>query len=125
MMRNHCLAKSIADVSLSELVRQIEYKANWYGRTVIKVDRWFPSSKTCNCCGHVVEQLDLAVRRWVCPRCAAFNDRDVNAAKNIRDEALRIIMAGRTPATATGGDVSRDGESNLAICADACEGRSP
>jgi len=91
MMRNHCLAKSIADVSLSELVRQITYKAEWYGRTVIKVDRWFPSSKTCNGCGFVVESLPLNIREWTCPSCDVKHQRDKNAAINILAEGKRTV----------------------------------
>lgn len=91
MMRNRCLAKSIADVSLSELVRQIEYKANWYGRTAIKVDRWFPSSKTCSECGFVVEKLPLDIREWACPRCGVKHHRDKNAAINIYREGKRTV----------------------------------
>lgn len=91
MMRNHCLAKSIADVSLAELVRQIEYKAQWYGRTVIKVDRWFPSSKTCSECGFVMNKLPLDVREWTCPKCRAKHHRDKNAAINILNEGKRTV----------------------------------
>lgn len=91
MMRNHCLAKSIADVSLSELVRQIEYKAQWYGRTVIKVDRWFPSSKTCSKCGFIMDKLPLDVREWVCPKCDCKHNRDKNAAMNILSEGKRTV----------------------------------
>lgn len=91
MMRNHCLAKSIADVSLSELVRQIEYKAQWYGRAVIKVDRWFPSSKTCSAYGFVMDKLPLDVREWTCPRCYARHHRDKNASINIYREGKRTV----------------------------------
>lgn len=91
MMKNRCLAKSIADVSLSELVRQIEYKAVWYGRTVIKVDRWFPSSKMCSHCNYVMESLPLNIRSWVCPKCNAKHNRDKNAAKNIYNEGKRTV----------------------------------
>lgn len=91
MIRNHCLAKSIADVSLAELVRQIEYKAGWYGRTVIKVDRWFPSSKTCSECGFVMDKLPLDVREWECPRCHTHHHRDKNASINIYREGKRTV----------------------------------
>ena len=91
MMRNHCLAKSIADVSLAELVRQIEYKAEWYGRTVIKVDRWFPSSKTCSECGFVMDKLPLDIREWSCPQCGVKHHRDKNAAVNIYREGKRTV----------------------------------
>lgn len=91
MLRNHKLAKSIADVSLSELIRQITYKAKWYGRTVIKVDRWFPSSKTCSNCGFVMDSLPLDVREWVCPKCKTKHNRDKNAAINILNEGKRTV----------------------------------
>lgn len=91
MLKNRCLAKSIADVSLSELVRQIEYKAGWYGRQVIKIDRWFPSSKMCSSCGYVMETLPLDVRSWSCPRCESKHNRDRNAAKNILVEGKRTV----------------------------------
>ena len=76
---------------MSEFVRQIEYKANWYGRAVIKVGRWFPSSKTCSKCNFVVESLPLSVRSWECPKCKMKHDRDTNAAINILNEAKRTV----------------------------------
>ncbi len=82
MVKNHCLAKSIHDVGWGELVRQLEYKSEWYGRTLVKIDRWYPSSKTCYACRHVVEDLLLDVREWGCPKCGISHDRDINAAKN-------------------------------------------
>jgi putative transposase len=91
MLRNRCLAKPISDVSLSELVRQIEYKGNWYGRTVIKIDRWFPSSKMCSSCNYVMETLPLDVREWTCPHCECKHNRDRNAAKNILNEGKRTV----------------------------------
>ncbi len=83
LVRNHTLAKAISDVGWGELVRQLEYKANWYGRTLAKIDRWYPSSKRCHDCGHVLDSLPLDVRQWTCPECGVRHDRDVNAAKNI------------------------------------------
>lgn len=91
MIRNHCLAKSIADVSLAELVKQIEYKAGWYGRTVVKVDRWFPSSKTCSGCGFVMDKLPLDIREWTCPKCKIKHNRDKNAAINILNEGKKTV----------------------------------
>jgi putative transposase len=93
MLRNHSLARAISDASWSELRKQIEYKAEWYGRTVVAIDRWYPSSKTCSACGAVIERLPLSVREWTC-RCGATHDRDVNAAKNIRAAGLAVSACG-------------------------------
>lgn len=84
MVRCHNLAGSISDASWSMLRSMLEYKCNWYGRELKVIDRWFPSSKTCHGCGHVVEKLPLNVRSWTCPQCGAAHDRDVNAAINIK-----------------------------------------
>ena len=89
MMRNHHLAKAIVNVSFSRIKRQLEYKCQWYGKKLIKIDRYFPSSKTCNYCGYINNHLTLNDRVWECPQCASKIDRDINAAKNIRDEGLR------------------------------------
>ena len=94
MMQNHSLAKAIADVGWDEFVRQLEYKAQWYGRNLIKIDRWFPSSKICSCCSYVLESLDLEVREWICPNCGTHHDRDVNAANSALTEGLRLSAAG-------------------------------
>lgn len=93
MVRNHSLARSISDASWSELRRQLEYKADWYGRTVIAIDRFYPSSKTCSTCGAIVEKLPLNIREWTC-RCGATHDRDVNAAINIRAAGLAVLACG-------------------------------
>jgi putative transposase len=83
MVRNKKLAKAISYASWGELVRMIEYKLDWYGGTIVKIDRWYPSSKTCSSCGYEAEQLPLSIRTWDCPECHATLDRDVNAAINI------------------------------------------
>ena len=83
MVKNHSLARSLHDASIGMAIRMIEEKAERYGKTVVKIDRWFPSSKTCSDCGHIVEKLPLSVREWACPECGTIHDRDANAAANI------------------------------------------
>lgn len=94
MVRNHHLAKSVSDASWGTFVTMLEYKAKWYGKTLVKIGRFYPSSKTCHHCGHVKEELSLADRYYTCPNCGELIDRDLNAAKNILDEGLRNISAG-------------------------------
>jgi putative transposase len=96
MVKNPTLAKSINDANWGELVRQLEYKAGWYGRTVVAIDRWFPSSKRCSCCGYTIDKLDLATRQWACPECNTLHDRDVNAARNIKAAGLAVLACGET-----------------------------
>ena len=94
MKKNRKLAKSIGDAGWAEFVRQLEYKAKWYGREVVKIGRWYPSSKRCSDCGYTVEKMPLNVRQWTCPECGANHDRDVNAARNILAAGLAVSARG-------------------------------
>ena len=97
MVKNHKLARSISDASWGEFFRQLEYKCDWYGRQLVKIDRFFPSSKRCNHCGFVMDKLPLNVRKWDCPGCGTKGiDRDVNAGKNILAAGLAVIVCGAT-----------------------------
>ena len=91
MVRNHKLADSIQEMNFGEFRRMLEYKAQWYGRKIVFVDRFYPSSKTCNECGYVNKTLKLSDRVWICPDCGKIIERDYNAALNIRDEGIRMI----------------------------------
>ena len=94
MVKNHCLAKAISDVGWGEFVRQLEYKAEWYGRTLVRIDKWYPSSKRCFDCGHILDSLTLDVREWTCPECGVVHDRDINAAKNVLAAGLAVAACG-------------------------------
>ncbi|EQB03603.1 transposase IS605, partial [Sphingobium quisquiliarum P25] len=93
MLRNRKLAKSISDVSWSAFVTKLEYKAKWYGKTIVKISRWFPSSQICSNCGHQDGKKSLEIRDWTCPVCQEYHDRDINASKNILTEGLKILAS--------------------------------
>ena len=96
MVQNHRLAKAIGDVGWGEFVRQLDYKAQWYGRTLVKIDKFYPSSKRCHHCGHVLDSLSLDIRHWVCPECQMEHERDINAAQNVLAAGLAVSACGET-----------------------------
>lgn len=91
MLLNHCLAESIQEMNFGEFRKMLEYKAKWYDRKIAFVDRFYPSSKTCNHCGYINKKLKLSDRQWICPDCGKIIERDYNAALNIKDEGIRLI----------------------------------
>jgi putative transposase len=111
MVRNHSLAKAISDCGWATFRSMAEYRAERYGRHVITADRWFPSSKTCSACGHLLADLSLSTRHWTCPSCGTRHDRDINAAKNIL--AAGLAVARSSPCDACGADVSHSGSSRV------------
>jgi putative transposase len=94
MLRNRSLAKSISDAGWGEFVRQLAYKADWAGRQLVAINQWYPSSKRCSDCGHVMGTMPLHIRSWTCPVCKAEHDRDVNAAINIKAAGLAVLALG-------------------------------
>lgn len=114
MLKNHCLAKSIADASWSELFKQLEYKTKWYGKELRKVNRFEPTSKKCSVCGYYYKDLTLDIRVWTCPRCGTVHDRDVNAATNTLNESVGVDAELQT---------WRERKTSTALCVDAvpCE----
>ncbi len=105
MVRNRHLARAISDCGWGEFRRQLEYKCQRYGRDLVVIDRWYPSSKTCSACGHLLAELSLSIRHWRCPSCGTRHDRDTNAAKNILAAGLAV--------SACGGDVRHSGSSRM------------
>lgn len=94
MVKNHNLAQSITDVSWGMFTRILEYKAEWYGTNIIRIGTFEPSSKTCSCCGYINKELKLSDREWKCNGCGTIHDRDINAALNIKNFALRNYVSG-------------------------------
>lgn len=86
MLKNHRMARAIQEAAWSTLVDMIKYKCNFYGKTVHQINRFFPSSKTCSCCGHKADKMPLDIREWTCPSCGSEHDRDINAAMNIKNQ---------------------------------------
>jgi putative transposase len=107
MVRNRHLARVISDCGWREFRRQLAYKCQRYGRDLVMVDRWYPSSKTCSACGHRLVTLSLGTHQWVCPSCRARHDRDINAAKNIL--AAGLAVARGNPGDACGAGIRQTG----------------
>ena len=95
MIKNHKLSKAISDVSWSSFITMLTYKSEWKGKNLIKIGRFDPSSKTCNSCGYIKHDLQLSDREWICPDCGSIHDRDINAAMNIKDFALKNLLVER------------------------------
>ena len=94
MFQTKKLAKVLGDISISKFINMLEYKARWYGRTLIKVNRYYPSSQLCNKCGYQNKELkDYSIRNWTCPKCNCNHERDYNAANNILDKGLEMLFA--------------------------------
>lgn len=96
MIKNHKLARSIADVAWGQFLTLLAYKAKWYGKNILEIGRFVPSSKTCSCCGYTAEKMPLHIRLWTCRDCDTVHDRDVNAAVNIRNFALADVLGRST-----------------------------
>ena len=93
MTKNHKLAKAMQNASFGTLVSMLKYKAAWHNRQILEVGRYYPSSKLCSCCGHRMKYMGLEIREWICPVCNEHHYRDINAAKNILNEGLRILYS--------------------------------
>jgi putative transposase len=111
MIRNRHLARAISGCGWGEFRRQLEYKCERYGRHLVVIDRWYPSSKTCSACGHRLADLSLSTRHWRCPSCGTRHDRDINAAKNIL--AAGLAVARGSPGDACGAEVRHSGSSRM------------
>jgi putative transposase len=111
MVRNRSLARAISDCGWGTFRQMVEYKAARYGRHVVVIGRWYPSSKTCSSCGHLLAELSLKTRHWTCPSCGTRHDRDINAAKNILAAGLAVTRG--SPGDACGADVSHSGTSRV------------
>ena len=111
MVRNRSLAKAISDCGWGTFRRMLAYKTARAGRRLIVISRWYPSSKTCSVCGHLLVELSLNTRHWTCPSCRTRHDRDINAAKNIL--AAGLAVAGGNPGDACGADVRHPGSSRM------------
>ena len=111
MVLDRHLARAISDCGWGEFRRQLAYKCQRYGRDLVVINRWYPSSKTCSACGHLLADLSLSARHWRCPSCGTRHDRDINAAKNIL--AAGLAAARGSPGDACGADVRHSGSSRV------------
>ena len=111
MVRNRHLARAISDCGWGEFRRQLAYKCDRYGRRLVVIDRWYPSSKACSACGHLLADLSLSTRHWQCPSCGTRHDRDINAAQNIL--AAGLAVARGSPGDACGAEVRHSGSSRM------------
>ena len=93
MFRNKHLSYALSDAAMGNILSDLKYKADWYGRQIVPIDQWTPSSKRCSDCGYINKTMTLSIREWVCPNCGTYHDRDVNAAKNICKEAKMICQS--------------------------------
>jgi putative transposase len=96
MVKNHNLARSVSDAGIGMITQMLVSKAERYGRTLVKIDRWFPSSKMCSCCGHINNAVVIGVKDWTCPACGVHHDRDDNAATNIKAVGHTVSAHGGT-----------------------------
>ena len=93
MFQTKNIAKVLGDTSVSKFIGMLEYKSRWYGRKLIKVNRYYPSSQLCNCCGYQNRKVkDYSIRKWKCPNCGTYHDRDINAANNILDKGIELLL---------------------------------
>ena len=97
MVKNHKLASSLQELSLYRFKEILRYKSEWYGRDLVEIDKWFPSSKLCNKCNYKNSELTLKDRTWICPECGGSHDRDINAAINIKNEGIKILSNNKIP----------------------------
>ena len=117
MIKNHKLSKHIADASWGNFVTLLQYKCDWYGKELVKVNRFYPSSKSCSECGWINQELKLSDREWTCKSCGVVHDRDVNASRNILKEGLKIILSGT--GDYTDGDGVRSSNTQLSVKSEA------
>ena len=118
MVKNRKLSRAISEASWGTFIGMLEYKCDWYGRNLVKIDRWFPSSKTCSSCGSIQSKMPLSIREWTCPNCGVHHDRDINAAKNILAVGNTVYACGgnvRPKEVSSRGDSGEAGNLNCEV----------